>query len=1805
MPSFESNAGFEESDRLTAGAATEQEVVDVTNYRTRQDPGAFAALTGIAIGGVVDLADSVASSLPGFAQATGIERGEINQAALNAIDSPGVRNFYNDYKEGIEAASGIAGIVGAELVTRKIAAVGRPFLNTVSKIPYVRRIAALDQQYLQAMASVRNVDRALAKRGALGREQFGGNAVVDFKKFDSATGTFVRATQELNRGKQRLKALGLGAARGARHAIATEATLGVMMNQNGFLYEDDAAHNMMWMGLGIVGAGAADWIGGAYHMRKFVNGDEIRREFASALDPEKFEQARNLWHGKKVDPAQDFTAFLGGKWTDEVTSLTVNAKQLQESPVAGADGRALLANRTQLATQQMQQALETTQKVVNKGITSNGFTRFTVDTEGYGNHIKQILNEDPAALYGAEMIGAVQDDMTTIGLHESHMARIETRGDEIKRRLEDPTISPEDRAIAESQARQLEYEKTLTPVAYIDGEAMPISEAAAIEKFELPEIKFNAESKLPKIKLKDRRVERGDANAHGLWEATSRNSKRKVSLNTKFEFHIPGNKSLDSADHFDMLRLYRLGNKAVERMSKFEDEIILPQNPNWFQLDLAEAIIKKSEGNAKVIFPEGMTRESAQVEALAQKAQSLTKKTRAIEKKNSNQIAKGLEPESELSRLRVRYNLPRLTAYERGVTGMESHPVERLLRGIDEHGVDKVRDMSLHELKEAAAQAKRIDDIAPVSAKDYESLSGDSFNYMLDRSGNPIKPILMYKRPFQKMEWSQAAVEDRLAANKLLVAKVLTETDAPLTRTLTQSVMNSPDINQAGRTQELLDIQQQGSIAGTSQQGTVGAIVKAGQTAEFRDRDNPILLAATRIRESVNRQSRAVMQRVISGAFGDNLSKLANPRNAKTELLLNQFHTFRPGWDLPKTPKQTKSPTGEDMYVFPLADTKKNRDRFKQMFGKDMPDNQVMVDSNGTEIALDQLGMEIQQQYNTVSGLLVKEKNALLQATGGRRINEIENYVPPPTTNGKLIGFVMGPDGQPVPGMSVVARTQAEFDAAKKDVLKRMESMGLGYSFRSQDDIREFASIWDRVQMDLIDPSSTAVQPGKTNRGILARSELNRNAFNDSLEYIQNGYLRHGDDIIHTIFKEQINSAKSRSRIAGVLKKNDGKQERHKDIYTNYIENLTGKSRLNDETSYVGRLYNKFERAADAFFEDVAPTTAKTWDMLTSVANKGVSKLPGTDPFGGAKFDKLSKELGEYMPFESAADMLEKKGYGAKPWKTAELVGNMNQFTAATILRMFEVAHPIMNLSGLVNAMPAVIRNFQPRDGEAAADFAKRVGHSGNIFDLGDGRIVGNIDMSKIAGRAFKRAWQRSSHADYDYMVQHGYLSQEVAEFHRQFGAIKSKSNWNSFFLGDETRKGFNKKGVVGWMSVMSDKSEDFSRSWGHMVGLELADNLGIKGIEARNTFAHDIANKMIANYSPENRPEIFQGAVGATLGLFQSFILNYYQRLFRYAETGDGAAFATQYATQGTLFGATSLTGWTQFNELFMDSTDGEEDPTSGVWRKFGDGAGDLLGSGVISNLPKLFGADAVDLYSRGDTNVRLPGFNGVPGLTALAKVHEAITESIRLFGDENISMSTTQLAEVWSNTIPNRPIAGMIEQFMAGGNDTDQYGQLVQDTKNAMEMTYRMMGVRSMRQSQQINAFYSNKSSMEHKSSADEMLRLATRTAMRDGTFEDKADEIFTKYVDKGGDPRYFRRWIKSTYESATTTAAQRQLKAALNNPSKMDQVMRLLDAGVSIDDDENLEDPNPYATENPDDELNQPTDDLGQYSDQLTLP
>ena len=58
---------------------------------------------------------------------------------------------------------------------------------------------------------------------------------------------------------------------------------------------------------------------------------------------------------------------------------------------------------------------------------------------------------------------------------------------------------------------------------------------------------------------------------HGLWSVKSENPGGNVSLGTDFIYYIPGKgKNMSNADHYDVMRMYRLADKAINQMARFQ-----------------------------------------------------------------------------------------------------------------------------------------------------------------------------------------------------------------------------------------------------------------------------------------------------------------------------------------------------------------------------------------------------------------------------------------------------------------------------------------------------------------------------------------------------------------------------------------------------------------------------------------------------------------------------------------------------------------------------------------------------------------------------------------------------------------------------------------------------------------------------------------------------------------------------------------------------------------------------------------------------------------------------------------------------------------------------------------------------------------------------------------------------------------------------------------------------------------------------------------------------------------------------------
>src|SRR5690606_35166332 len=108
-----------------------------------------------------------------------------------------------------------------------------------------------------------------------------------------------------------------------------------------------------------------------------------------------------------------------------------------------------------------------------------------------------------------------------------------------------------------------------------------------------------------------------------------------------------------------------------------------------------------------------------------------------------------------------------------------------------------------------------------------------------------------------------------------------------------------------------------------------------------------------------------------------------------------------------------------------------------------------------------------------------------------------------------------------VPGMTIVADTPEQLAQLQKELIGSKQWKN-GYTFRQRDQVESFMDLWDKAQMDYIAPNVTAIQPKKHNFGKTGGNVINTQAFDEALITMRDSMIRHGDDILDTLFKEPI-----------------------------------------------------------------------------------------------------------------------------------------------------------------------------------------------------------------------------------------------------------------------------------------------------------------------------------------------------------------------------------------------------------------------------------------------------------------------------------------------------------------------------------------------------------------------------------------------------------------------------------------------------------------------------------------------------------
>lgn len=1702
---------------------------------TFEEIGNYAAATGL------DLVDTVASSLPG--PNLFIDRGDIWKMTDDyggAIGSD-LNAFYRNNQSAVEGLSGLTGAVATGY------AAGALLLPRIASS--MAASTAISSSRVWQMGATANA----AIRSRLASAQ--ATAVMRGEAFHALSGPG-------------MSYFGLRAAQGIGTAAFEEAAIVLAMNQNQFIWSNDMGDNLFYSAIGLGIGGALGGIAGRAEMRRMMNDPAMINLRAQTTDPNGF----SFLHENQPDlPSLQAMAANGdvGKESAVYTALRLGSRQ--EIP-QGADP-SLVAKLEQINQQGVEQSEKVLQKITVKGLSGVSNTGFSIENTrsyNFGQHLREASHDNPLLLFGADSVGNVsrvdpftvrpkitdEVDSTDSVIQQARAAykaggqpgsktasvtafrakasapdvakfkgefdRLAKRDERWKKMMTEAQDSGSPlRAVM--TARKIHIESL-----HVSGDPANVALARKLES-QQPLMLVNrgwmpADTKeafdFASYKPGKVAVAQPTGGVHDYTIKYSSGAKKSVneSLKTSVMHNLGERDWMETVEALD---------HVMKRMQRGGQTLVLGKNRTWSQLD---ALIEYERRGGVVDWKTqgGLNNtQEAQLESLRLKAQHVG--------------TLGLAGFSGYWD-RLRFNLPLPTNLERIYD-----PASDALRAV----LDAARSGApLADLIQLRTHMMKMHGLN-VETPDVR-LDGDMFQFNRtrhEREGLGVgewmdTPIAYFDTSSSRPVFSSDQVAEQIAELKAERFNTLTHSPAggEMVPGLVVAAVSMPEFRLAMNVRGLADDQ----VTGVGSFGT--QLVGEAVTREFRYRDNIVMQAALRFRQTINKLTDSHIEKSIKQHMGDIVPRLSAAPASSSKVLVNQFYSNSQGWDLTGAITQVgATPGGAPLWGFEIGNTVKNQARIGGVVAQG---DMLINPRTGQAMVVDDLGLEFIQRFTGLAETIRLDRNRIRKSLGLDPIAPRALYAPPWYTKNKYVAFTFDESNSPVPGGAIVADTESRF----KELIdqRRRAGMPTGHKIWTREQIENTADIYDRAAMDFIDPG-TGVAPAKGQTGTLAMDTVNPNAVGDILQWVKRQMESNATGSIRVLFDAQLGIARARSAVERGGSDAKASKTSHRSIFDEYEATILGRKLGDLQRSITGSVMKPLENFLDRGLEQVWPAMRFMAPSQWAQWYGDLADHVGLKTTRARTFHQLVDQLGPYTPYRSAVDYAEQTLKIVRPPEVKKISEGLNRLAASTLLRWFEIPHAAMNLIGVMTTMPSILQS-----GKSPVTA---------ILQGTNGKRLRVLDTYRVLAESMHDMTRKSKHADWDYMQSMGYTKQQVADYNVLMSQIEDRSSFTRIMMGDPNRTGetlrdkMARKGVDGLVSAATDTTEEWSRAWSHFAGLRLADIQGIVGREARHQFAHEIANAAIANYNPLNRPEIYQSAFGSLAGLFMSWMQSYNQRLFRWMEDGDYAAMGHQLGMQAGMFGVASLPGYNQLESALMMAKVGETEEgreatiMDRIYARFGPMVGSAIAHGGLNQAH-------VVLYTRGDMNYRNVNFDPAQmaaGVSILSSYGKAFGELAQTLFTEHGIEGNNRVGEILARNMPNRMWKGILENIANGGQSIDANGRIVSENKTFFESSLRILGLRSSRQQSEIEAFYADKQQQAREAARVETFRLEVRNLMRKGKWEGKVGEIFEKYVGLGMRPEHFRTWLQGQIRETTSTRGMEELRKAFNDPTAQQSIWR----------------------------------------------
>lgn len=354
--------------------------------------------------------------------------------------------------------------------------------------------------------------------------------------------------------------------------------------------------------------------------------------------------------------------------------------------------------------------------------------------------------------------------------------------------------------------------------------------------------------------------------------------------------------------------------------------------------------------------------------------------------------------------------------------------------------------------------------------------------------------------------------------------------------------------------------------------------------------------------------------------------------------------------------------------------------------------------------------------------------------------------------------------------------------------------------------------------------------------------------------------------------------------------------------------------------------------------------------------------------------------------------------------------------------------------------------------------------------------------------------------------------------------------------------------------------SEDFGRFIVAHAFKEIAELRGYKGDEMYAVIRNAV-DRVHGIHRAHGRFQLFNGVVGQSLGLFQTYMWNVAQQMLRHVEDGRGAELAKAAFMQSTLFGVRSLPAFHTLNGLVADTNSGkldlyslagtDDDPRS---------MASYVLYGAMSNIMP------ADLFSRGEFALR---YNTVvpinpmdwPSISVVSKAIGNVFNTVekmpdfqQMQADPKAGMQQVGAALSYglAHNALNRPLAGWA-QLWSGMVTTNDGTPLFVNTNhinydptegfNSAAIAARLLGGKPTAEAILLDGYYRRVAyQTEQRSQLNDLgAKMRVQLAKGEGLTDEQLAAFTTEYEAAGGGLENFHAYFGRQLAAATQSSVE----------------------------------------------------------------